>query len=226
MNYIKKAIYGPDPQEQKQKCNSLIRKNQRELDKMLSNLSVAENKTKTMIKSAARRNDVVSARMLAKEIYNCKKQRERLYTSKSQLNSVMLQVNEAFALRKIEGTMKTSTGVMKEVNTLVRMPELMGTMNQLSQELMRAGIIEEMVGDTMDMIGENEFEDEEIDEQVDAILSEVTGGKLGIAGRIPQNLPAAPSKATPVEEEEEEEEEEANTAMLDDMRQRLKALQS
>lgn len=58
-----------------------------------------------------------------------------------------MQINEAFAVRKIEGSLKASTGIMKNVNALVRMPELTGTMRELSQELVKAGIIEEMVGD-------------------------------------------------------------------------------
>lgn len=137
MYYVKKAIYGPDPAEQKRKCKAQIRRNQRELDKQLTGLSTAESKTKAMVKAAAKRNDVKSARLLAKEIYKAKKQKERLHKSKAQLNSVSLQVDEAFALRKIEGTMKSSTGIMKEVSTLVKLPELMGTMNGLSQELMK-----------------------------------------------------------------------------------------
>jgi charged multivesicular body protein 3 len=137
MDYIKRAIYGLDPQEQKRKCSSLIRQNQRELDKMINSITGTEQKTKNMIRAAAKRNDMKSARFLAKEIYNSKKAKERLHKSKAQLNSVNLQVNEAFAIRKLEGSMKTSTGLMKEVNSLIRMPELMGTMTQLSQELMR-----------------------------------------------------------------------------------------
>lgn len=137
MNYLKTAIYGPDPAEQKRKCKALIRKNQRELEKQINSLSGSETKTKNMIKQVAKRNDVKSARMLAKEMYKAKKQKQRLYRSRAQLNSVGLQIDEAFALRKIEGTMKSSTGIMKDMNTLIKLPELMGTMNALGQELVK-----------------------------------------------------------------------------------------
>lgn len=140
MYYVKKAFYGPDPADQKRKCKAQIRRNQRELDKQLNMLSTSESKTRTMVKAAAKRNDIQSARILAKELYKAKKQKERLHKSKAQLNSVGLQVDEAFALRKIEGTMKSSTGIMKEVSTLVRLPELMGTMNSLGQELMKVSM--------------------------------------------------------------------------------------
>ncbi|KAF5094502.1 hypothetical protein D0Z00_003511 [Geotrichum galactomycetum] len=227
MYYVKKAIYGPDPAEQKRKVKAQIRRNQRELDKQLTGLQTTEQKTKTMIKAAAKRNDMKSARLLAREVFRAKKQKERLHRSKAQLNSVSLQVDEAFALRKIEGTMKSSTLIMKEVSNLVKLPELMGTMNALSQELMKAGIIEEMVSDTLDTLDETEmFEDEEAEGEVDAILSEITGNKLSTAGQVPSNmLPPTQEKAAPVaaapEEEEDEDEE-----LLNSMRERLKALQS
>ena len=43
-----------------------------------------------------------------------------------------MQVNEAFSVRKIEGSLKTSTGIMRDVNSLVKLPELTGTMQELS----------------------------------------------------------------------------------------------
>merc|ERR1712000_647078 len=69
--------------------------------------------------------------------------------SKPQLNSVQMQVNEAFAVRKIEGSIKASVGIMKDVNSLIRLPQYGATMRELSVELMKAGIIEEKVEDTL-----------------------------------------------------------------------------
>ncbi|KAK7208081.1 Snf7-domain-containing protein [Myxozyma melibiosi] len=215
MEMLKRAIYGPDPAEQMRKCNSLLRKNERQLEKQVTSLAGLESKTKSMIKQAAKRGDVSSARILAKELYHVRQQRSRLFKSKAQLQSVGMQVREAFAVRKIQGSMKASTGIMKDVNTLVRMPELSGTMRELSQELMKAGIMDEMVGDTLDGLDEaDDTMEMEADAEVDAILSEITGGKLGQAGAVPDSVPA---------EAEEEEEEEAD---LDSMRERLRALQS
>ncbi|KAK9465706.1 Snf7-domain-containing protein [Lipomyces arxii] len=215
MEAIKRAIYGPDPEEQMRKCNSLLRKNERQLDRHLGSLTGLESKTKSMIKQAAKRGDLSSARILAKELYNVRQQRTRLYKSKAQLASVGMQVKETFAVRKIQGSMKSSTGVMKEVNSLVRLPELTGTMQELSKELMKAGILDEMVTDTLDNIDESDdIAEAEADAEVDAILSEITGGKLGQAGQVPESVP--------VEEPEEVEEE----PDLEDMRERLRALQS
>jgi charged multivesicular body protein 3 len=71
-----------------------------------------------------------------------------------------------------------------------------------------------MVDDTMEMLDEPELE-EEAEEEVDAILTEVTGGILGKAGKTPQI-------AMPREEVVEEEAQ----ANLDVMKERLEALKS
>jgi len=127
-----------------------------------------------------------------------------------------MQVNEAFSVRRIEGSIKASTGIMKDVNTLVRLPELTGTMRQLSQELMKAGIIEEMVGDTLEN-ADLEADDEEAEAEVDKVLGEV------LKDRLPPTATAeepAPVEAAEPEEEEDQEE------MLAQMRGRLEALKS
>ncbi len=127
-----------------------------------------------------------------------------------------MQVNEAFSVRKIEGSLKASTRIMKDVNTLIRLPELTGTMQELSQELMKAGIIDEMVGDALPNDELLEGEDEEAETEVDKVLSEVLKGKLGAQE---QQLPQLPA-------EQEEEEEEDREAELEQMRGRLEALKS
>lgn len=125
-----------------------------------------------------------------------------------------MQVNEAFSIRKIEGSLKASTGIMKDVNSLVRMPELTSTMRELSQELVKAGIIEEMVGDSLPDSELMEGEDEEAESEVDKVLGEVLKDRLPQES-VPQGV--SPVVQTPQEEQEQEE-------LLDQMRGRLEAL--
>ena len=89
-----------------------------------------------------------------------------------------MQVNEAFAMRKIEGSIKNSVGIMKDVNMLVKLPELTGTMQELSQELVKAGIIEEMMEDSLPNNELLEGEDEEAEEEVDKVLGEILKDKV------------------------------------------------
>ena len=152
-----------------------------------------------------------------------RKQNARLETSKAQLNSVGMQVEEAFSVRKIEGSLKASTGIMKDVNTLVKLPEIAGTMRELSQELMKAGIIEEMVDETLDS-GELEEGEEEGEEEVEKVLKSILEPKEPTAKEpttAEPEVPAVPAEAERVSEDEEDQE-----AILSQMRGRLEALKS
>ena len=202
----------------------------RKLDRDIQQLKAAESKAKNFILQAnkrAQRNPsqakqaAQDTRIYARELIRARKQNARLATSKAQLQSVQMQVNEAFSVRKIEGSIRASTGIMKDVNSLVRLPELTGTMRELSQELVRAGIIEEMVGDSLPDSELLEGEDDEAEAEVDKILTEILKDRLPPTAQKPEEA----TLTQPVEEEEEEEEEDQQE-MLAQMRGRLEALKS
>ncbi|KAH0563060.1 hypothetical protein GP486_002379 [Trichoglossum hirsutum] len=212
---------------QLRKCNQLIRNNTRKFDRDIAQLKTVEQKTKTLILQASKRAQrnpsqakqaSAETRIFARELIRIRKQSQRLATSKAQLQSVSMQVNEAFAVRRIEGSIRVSTGIMKDVNSLVRLPELTGTMRELSQELVKAGIIEEMVADSLPDDELLEGEDEEAEAEVDKVLGEVLQGRLGkVEGK---KVDETPVQETPEEEEEDQE------LVLEEMRGRLEALKS
>lgn len=211
------------------KCNSLIRANTRKLERDMAQLKLLESKTKQYILQASKRGQrnpsqakqaATETRTFAREMIRIRKQSSRLATSKAQLHSVQMQVNEAFSVRKIEGSLKASTGIMKDVNSLVRLPELTGTMRELSQELVKAGIIEEMVGDSLPDDQLLEGEDDEAEAEVDKLLGEILEGRLGKADG--SKVAAAPVEEEQVQEDGLEEQE----ATLAQMRGRLEALKS
>lgn len=211
------------------KCNALIRANTRKLDRDMSQLKLLEQKTKQYILQSSKRGQkqpsqakqaAAETRTFARELVRIRKQSSRLATSKAQLQSVQMQVNEAFSVRKIEGSLKASTGIMKAVNSLVRLPELMGTMRELSQELVKAGIIEEMVGDSLPDDQLLEGEDDEAEAEVDKVLGEILEGKLAKAKVA--DLPVEEEAMAPEPEEDLEDQE----ITLAQMRGRLEALKS
>lgn len=236
MESLRAVFWKPDPSTQMRKCNSLIRANTRKLERDITQLKLLDSKTRQYIVAANKRGQrnpsqrtqaAKETRLFAKEMVRIRKQSARLATSKAQLQSVQMQVNEAFSVRKIEGSMKASTSVMKDVNTLVRLPELMGTMRELSQELVKAGIIEEMIGDSMPEGELLDGEDEAAETEVDKVLGEVLAGKVAkmtttTNGQVGQDVgPVAQESRQEVVEEEEDDE-----ATLEAMRDRLEALRS
>lgn len=212
------------------KCNMLIRSNLRKLDRDIASAKAVETKSKNLIVAADRRGQrnpsqqkqaQKEVRDFARELVHARRTTARLLTAKAQLNSVQMQVNEAFALRKIEGSIRASVGVMRDVNTLVRLPELAVTMRDLNVELMKAGVIEEMASE---MLPEPDLEeDEEAETEIDKVLGEILKDKMDKTGALP-SVPL-PTKEQPPQQLEEEDEEDTE-AMMDQMRNRLEALRS
>ncbi|CAL9727630.1 vacuolar protein-sorting-associated protein 24 [Monosporozyma unispora] len=225
MDYVKKAIWGPDPKEQHRKIKAALRKNGRQIDRNLNELQMLQKKTKDLIKRSAKQNDMKAVRVYAKELYQINKQYNRMYTSKATLNSVTMKVEEAYKMKNLTNSMATSTGIMREVNSLVRLPQIQTSMVELEKELMKAGIMTEMVDDTMESLdmGEDEM-DEEVNEQVNKIIEEYTTDKFAKVNNVPDVQ--LPTTAQSEEETPEDKVDEEADKMIDDMRQRLRALQS
>ena len=119
--------------------------------------------------------------------------------------------------------MQSSAEVMQTMQKLVRLPEIQKTMMEMSREMMKAGIIEEMMEDTMEGLTEGEDMEEEVEAAVDKVLFELTAGKLGEApAALKDTLPApAAAAASPGPAEAESEEED-----MEEMQSRLEALRS
>jgi len=96
---------------------------------------------------------------------------------------------------KVTGTLQQSSEIMRASNSLLSVPQLSSTMREMSVEMMKAGIMQEMMDDTMETLdeGEDEEMEEEAQEEVDKVLWQITDGKLGQAGQMGKvgNLPVS-----------------------------------
>ena len=65
--------------------------------------------------------------------------------------------------------MQSSAEVMQTMQKLVRLPEIQKTMMEMSREMMKAGIIEEMLEDTMEGLTDVEEEEEAAQQEIDKV---------------------------------------------------------
>lgn len=197
MESVNRFLYGPSPEERVRKWQAKIRTEERQMDREIRGIESAQNKVKIQLKQLAAKNDLKNCKTLAKEIVRSNKQKDRLFTSKARLNSIRMQLQHQLATLKISGTLQKSTEIMKLSNSLMKLPELTKTMQEMSQEMMKAGIMSEMVEDAIDTLDEDEEElEEEADAEVQNVLFNITDGKLGQMGSVGSKLP----HATPISE--------------------------
>jgi charged multivesicular body protein 3 len=119
--------------------------------------------------------------------------------------------------------MKTSSEVMKSMQNLIKLPELQKITQDLSKEMVKAGIIDEMINDSLDAVLDDEDTDDLVDEEVEKILLEVTQGKLKdlpsiASGSVGTDRPRIGVAAAAADVSDEEE--------ADDMTRRLEALRT
>lgn len=174
---MNKLLGKKKPEELVRKWRREIRSGERQIDRQINSINMEENKIKTSLKQAAKKGDKKICTMLAKEIINSRKAKNKLYESKAQLNSILMSLQQQMATIKISGTIKDSTQIMQKINQLVKVPEISETMQQFSKEMTKAGIIQEMVSDAIEMGDEDEVE-MEAEEEVDKVLFELTNGNI------------------------------------------------
>ncbi|XP_068436089.1 charged multivesicular body protein 3 [Clinocottus analis] len=209
------------PKEQVNEWSQKIRKEMRVIDRQIRDIQREEEKVKRSIKDAAKRGQRDVCVVLAKEMIQSKRAVTKLYASKAHMNSVQLSMKNQLALVRVAGSMQKSTEVMKAMQNLVKIPEIQATMMELSKEMMKAGIIEEMLEDTFESMEDGEEMEEAAEEEVDKILFEITAGALGkapnkVTDALPEIKPAAAAAASEDEAEED----------IEEMQSRLAALRS
>lgn len=191
------------------------------MDRSLNQLGPLKKKTELLIKQSVKQKDLKSAQIYAKELINIRRQYDKLHLSKTRVDSIAMVINEQWQLNKLTQSMHLLTGVMKDVNLLIHVGAVLQTMQELSKELTKAGIIDEMMTDMMDLEEEDLDLELESQEEINKIIETATQDKFSkIQEDVPKaQLPEEPVVEAPAEEDEEDEQ------TLDEMRERLKALQ-
>lgn len=199
------------------KINLLLRKNKRELDRSINQLQPLRRKTGALIKKAAKGGDLKNAKLYARELVNINRQHQKLHLSKTRLESITMAINEQWQMRKLTNSLQTSTTIMKEVNLVIQLGMITGTMQELGKELMKAGIINEMTNDIVDLDIDEELKDGS-QEEVNKIIQSLTEDKFA---KIENDVPTAEMS----QQEEPIPEDEVDQDLLLEMQQRLNALQ-
>eukprot|EP00800_Vazella_pourtalesii_P022695 TRINITY_DN895_c0_g2_i1.p1 TRINITY_DN895_c0_g2~~TRINITY_DN895_c0_g2_i1.p1 ORF type:complete len:155 (-),score=27.06 TRINITY_DN895_c0_g2_i1:75-539(-) len=101
------------------------------------------------------------------------------------------------AMIKMAGSMERSTEVMKAMEKVIKLPEIRKNMMDMAREMHKAGVIEDMLTDTLDGLDDQDLEDV-ANTEVEKILSEVLAshGPLPVA---PEPQPEAAADEDDVE---------------------------
>ncbi|WOL06093.1 vacuolar protein-sorting-associated protein [Canna indica] len=216
----------PNPQQLLREWQRRLRQECRNIERQIRDVQKEEKNVEKAIKDAAKRNDIASAKSLAKEVVRSRRAVNRLYENKAQLNSISMHLGEQVATARTVGHLSKSAEVMKLVNGLMKAPAVAATMQEFSKEMTKAGVIEEMVNDAVDTALDSEDIEEEIEEEVDKVLAALAGETVSqLPDAIRKERVKQPSAVVTVGEGEAVAEG-ANDEDLDEMRERLARVRS
>lgn len=201
---IVKRFQPKDPKELLREWQSKLRAEQRAIDRQIRDIQFEEKKVRKSITEAAKRNDLNTCKVLAKEIVQSRWAVSRLYVNKAQPISVGNALTEQMAMVKVAGSLQRSGEVMKLVNESMKLPEMSRAMMEMAKEMQKAGLIEEMTSEALDSALGGEDLEEEADEAVDAVLREVAGDIMDALPAAKARPVAAPAQQQAAEEEPEE----------------------
>lgn len=212
------------PKDQCREWTSKLRKQGYLLDREVRKIENEEVKIQRDLKAAAKKGDRDVCLILAKELIRSKKAKNRIHAAKSQINSISMVIQEQMATVKMAGSLQRSTEVMKSMQSLVSVQNISATMQELSREMMKTGIIGEMMEEAIEEAIDEDPIDEEAQAEVDKIMSELTADTGAKLVNAPSTAPAVQKQAeqpsTSKEAEAEDEEE------MEKMQNRLEKLKN
>jgi len=211
-------LFGSANTEEAQKQNaremlrewqSKIKSEVRQMERNLRKLEQEEEKIKRDIKKMAKEGgDPKNIQILAKTVVRSGKAKTRLYTARATLQATASELSNTAATMRLADAMKNSSEVMAQMNDLVKVPEIHEAMETLGKEMMKSGLIDEMIEEGLEDIDGPELEDE-AEQEVDKVLDDLAiDAQLRLAITRPQaaasaasaqaKAKAAPAAAAPV----------------------------
>lgn len=197
------GLFGKSPEEQSKEWIRNLRKEQRKVDQQINGIQREQQRVKLAMKQSAKKEDTAALRMLALELVRSKKAVSRLYSAKATMNSVSMTLQHQMAQVKMMKAISQSSDVMHDMNQLVKIPEVSENMRALSKEMSKAGLIGDMMNDTVDDALGQDISDGELENEVNKVVDEVVteqmkGGLVG-SSKLPVSQKVQTSVANELE---------------------------
>ncbi|TMS06496.1 Charged multivesicular body protein 2b [Larimichthys crocea] len=135
-----------------------------------------------------------ACKILAKQLVQLRKQKNRTYAVSSKVTSMSTQTKVMNSQMKMAGAMSTTAKTMQAVNKKMDPQKTLKTMQDFQKENMKMGMTEEMINDTLDDIFDESGDEEESQGIVNQVLDEIgieISGKMVRAPAAGKSLPSA-----------------------------------
>ncbi|KAM4561699.1 charged multivesicular body protein 2Ba [Fundulus diaphanus] len=184
-----------------------LRGTQRQITRDRAALEKQEKQMEMEIKKMAKSGNKEACKILAKQLVQLRKQKNRTYAVSSKVTSMSTQAKVMNSQMKMAGAMSTTAKTMQAVNKKMDPQKTLKTMQDFQKENMKMEMTEDMINDTLDDIFEESGDEEESQDIVNQVLDEIgieISGKMVRAPAAGKNVPsaAASSKKAAISDDE------------------------
>ncbi|XP_071002428.1 charged multivesicular body protein 2b [Oncorhynchus clarkii lewisi] len=183
-----------------------LRGTQRQITRDRAALEKQEKQMEMEIKKMAKSGNREACKILAKQLVQLRKQKNRTYAVSSKVTSMSTQTKVMNSQMKMAGAMSATAKTMQAVNKKMDPQKTLHTMQDFQKENMKMGMTEDMINDTLDEIFDESGDEEESQDIVNQVLDEIgieISGKMVRAPAAGKNLPSAsPKRKTQISDDE------------------------
>ncbi|GAA5880197.1 hypothetical protein JCM3774_006083 [Rhodotorula dairenensis] len=182
------------PAERLRQHQRALQKAQRELDRERSKLEQQEKKLILDIKNGARKGEIGSCKVMAKDLVRTRRYVSKFYTMKTQLQAVSLRIQGMRSNQQMAEAMKGATRAMSMMSRQMNLPQIQRILQEFERESSVMDMKEEMMGESIDDAMEDdvgETEEEEGDRILDEVLAEIGVSVGQQLGEAPTSMPAS-----------------------------------
>lgn len=183
-----------------------LRGTQRQITRDRAALEKQEKQMEMEIKKMAKSGNREACKILAKQLVQLRKQKNRTYAVSSKVTSMSTQTKVMNSQMKMAGAMSATAKTMQAVNKKMDPQKTLQTMQDFQKENMKMGMTEDMINDTLDEIFDESGDEEESQDIVNQVLDEIgieISGKMVRAPAAGKSLPtASPKRKTQISDDE------------------------
>ncbi|KAF2892629.1 hypothetical protein ILUMI_13543 [Ignelater luminosus] len=195
----------PDPKEQQRSADRQLRKADRDIARERRQLEQEEKKLELEIKKLAKEGNNEGCKLLAKQLVQLRKQKQRTYMASGKIKSIGHQNKAMGANVKLAEAMGVAGETMSDMNKMMR-PEQIGAMlNNFSKENMKMDMTDEMINETLDDMLTESGDEQESDNIITQVLDEIgieTGEKISHAPSPDKHKIGESSKASGITDDD------------------------
>lgn len=114
-----------------------------------------------------------AAKNYTKHVCDFRKGIKKQYLARTTLNSLHNQLQIASAHLKIANIIQSSTDIMHTLNSTLKLDSISSVMAEMGKEMMKAGLIEEIISDGLEDATEVDTTDEEVNLELEKIMNDV-----------------------------------------------------